>query len=228
MAKPPIMNEEGLAARVVAYYDELGFTAYQEVQVVQGGPRVDAVFQRDSTLYVVECKLVLSFDLLAQARHWKPYATGVFIAVPKPRETTAGRQTALDCVAGLGLGCLEVESLWPVDEGRRRAVVQRRDPEILTSFHPELLRSLRPEHQTHAKAGTNQGSHFTRFKLTCDNVRRCVEAEPGIALRSALAQVDHHYFSLDSGSRALRDQIVAGDVPGLSIDSDDILTLVSS
>lgn len=220
MAPTPPMSESSMAEKVVSWLEQDGWTIYQEVQPHVDGPRADIVAQREGALWVVEAKKQLSFDLLAQAEHWKGSAHCVWVAVPLAKSSN-GRSMAFRVARLLGLGVLEVRSLWPIDEGRMRAVSTVVEPTERSGIDSTLLRALRPEHQTHAKAGTNRGDHFTRYRATCEAIARYVTEHPGCTLREALSNVDHHYASIASGINALRTWASKGKAHGIELREED-------
>lgn len=203
MSKRPIQTEADMAAGVVKWLEADGFTVYQEVDPDgRGGVRADIVAVRDSRITVVEAKKQLSWELLSQASHWQTFANRVYVAVPDAKQRE-GRAMAFRCCALLGLGVLEVTALWPVEEGHRPPVKEKVEPEYRSSINPTLLHSLQPEHQTHAKAGTNAGGQWSRFRQTCAAVAAFAREHPGDTLRACLSLVDHHYSSIASGIQSL-------------------------
>ena len=216
------MTEPDLAAKVVKFYEANGYEVSQEVQLVQGGPRADIVakHRESGVLHVVECKLTLSFDLIAQALHWIPYASKVYVAVPKAK-ASPGRNAAWNALVALSLGAYEVESLWPVDEGRRPAVVEVVQAPDGSTRNPALQRALQPGHQTHAKAGTNRGGHYTRYVQTIEALTAFVAAHPGDSLRACLSQCDHHWSSIAAGIQRLTELSTLGKLQGLRLWTDD-------
>ena len=74
--KLPIMSEADMAARVVAHLESEGYEVFHEVTLGDWkdgvAPRADIVATRDSSIITVECKKVLSFEVLAQAERWLP------------------------------------------------------------------------------------------------------------------------------------------------------------
>lgn len=221
MVKRVTMTEAEMAKRVVCYLEDEGYAVYEEVQLADwGGPRADIVATKNDRITVIEAKQHLSFELIAQAKRWQKMAHKVLIAVPHARRS-AGRDCALSILAMLGIGMLEVTSLWPLEDERGlRSVRQVVEPMFKPSCSPELAAALRPEHQTHAKAGTNSGGFVTRFSITCASVRTFLVDNPGATLRQALLNVDHHYASANSGVAAITKWAANGTAPGLRVDEN--------
>lgn len=224
--KTPIMKEADLAARVVAWLESQQFEIFHEVQPNgRGGVRADIVAVRAGVIRVIETKMVLGLEVMAQAAHWLQSANYVLIAVPEAK-SSAGRSMGFKCCAHLGLGVLVVKSLWPIDEGRIQAVRQEVEPEYRQHIHSEIRDALRDEHKTHAKAGTNRGGHVTSFKLTCEAIARVAEEKPGMALRGALALIEHHYASLNGAVANLTKMHEKGVVLGFELrDTSGVVTV---
>lgn len=221
MKRPP-MSEAELASRVVKWLEDDGWSVFHEVTFgggAIGDGRADIVATRGDELWVVEAKRSLSFDVMAQAERWKPYASRVSIAVPKTHEhrPSDGRLLAHRLIASLELGLLEVRSLWPIEEGRLDAVVETVEPRVREGYASRLRNRLRPEHQTHAKAGESGGGHWTQWKATVAAVSRYATEHPGTTLKEALSHVEHHYSSVRSGVSSLTKWFAAGKVEGFEL-----------
>jgi hypothetical protein len=156
---------------------------------------------------VVQCKRELSFELLAQAEDWVPHAHIVWLAVQAAKRSP-GRVMAKRLALKLGLGVLEV------DGGAVEVVAKapvRADSEVL-----ETLRlSLRPEHKTHAAAGSQGGGQFTSWKGTCAALRAFVSANEGCTMVEAVRGIVHHYRSEKSAVSALSKWAHRGKIPGV-------------
>lgn len=195
------MTEAQMAARVVRWLEDDGWSVYQEVEPIGlwGPGRADIVAVNGWRTRVVECKRALSFELLAQAQAWIQYAHWVDIAVPAIKasaEQSAGRNVAYKCAGMLGLGVLRVKSLHGIEEGVVSPVDRIGEDPPAGEPRPGLLDLLRPEHKTHAKAGEPGGGQWTRFKQTAAALRDFAANSPGETLRTALHRVEHHYASV--------------------------------
>lgn len=224
--KTPVMSEADLAARVVKWLEANGHEVFQEVEGKKLSyadcGRADIVALRGGLVTVVETKMSLGFDVLAQAEKWIPFAHEVLVAVPAVHQSknSDGRRLAYRVVEKLRLGLLEVRSLWPIEEGREEAVRVRVEAERNSDPRPDLRLALRDEHKTYAKAGTNKGGHFTDFRKTCNALAEVARESPGIPLKEALAKVPHHYTSIASGVQALAKWCDKGLITGFEIRSD--------
>lgn len=202
------MSEADLARAVVRQLEAWGFDVYQEVTL--GGPRADIVGVRGALVCVVEAKMSLSFDVMAQAEDWKREAHEVWIAVPrlKIRSFNRGRFLAMKLCAQLGIGVFEVI-------GERAEVVHH--AAINRFAKPQKLReALRPEHKTFAAAGTS-GPHWTRWKGSVQLIIEQVERQPGLPLRELLRLVRHHWASDRSAASCLTRQITGGIIKDLRL-----------
>lgn len=176
--------EEQGAARVALWLRTEGWQVYAEVEQPGGGPRADIVAVRDSGLirrvHVVECKLRLGWDVLAQARAWTGWADHVSVATSLG-PTGRRRAAALDAVSGMGLGWLEV---W---DGEMHVRVD-------APAHPAppraslLLSVLRPEHAL-SRPGNADGDYWTAHDEHAAHLRRIVREDPDCELWAALCVV---------------------------------------
>ena len=164
-------------------------------------------FER-TLVHIVECKAELSFELLAQARHWSLNRFGcVWLAVPKLHRSSVGRAEAIRIAhAILGFGVLVVD---------REVSVEGRPANLHPPEDRRLLDSLRPEHQTHAKAGSPSGGHFTSFKASCQALSAYVKENDGCRLEDAVKTISHHYRSTASAVSSLHHWVREGKVDGV-------------
>ncbi len=202
-------SEAELAAVVVAWLTDSGASVYQEVEVAGGV--ADIVARVGAELWIIETKMHLSLALLVQALDRRRHAHRVYAAAPHTRTI---RDFGAVC-RELGLGLLEVhagtDSRW--DEPRVKEIAASRR----WNHRPLALSAqLRPEHQTHAAAGTN-GGRWTPFRDTCEQLQRVVTSEPGIRLRDAIAAIRDHYSSKAAARSHLAGWIAANKVPGVMI-----------
>lgn len=210
--------ETDLGPPVVEWLTAEGFEVYQEVEV---GSIADVVGVRGPQFVVVEMKLSLSWELLAQARGWRWCTHQVWVAVPRAK-SSSGRHTAIQCFEQMGVGVVEVDRLFdgtpfvrepdfrPADLSRLRPTWNRKAD---TSY---LRKALREENRTVARAGsTSAARDWSDFKQTCRRVREYVVEHPGATITEVVKDVKHHYAT-DAGARAhLVKLIVDGKVPGL-------------
>ena len=211
-------TEAELAAVVVAWFEALGADVYSEVDV--GGGIADIVARRGPELTIVETKTSWSLSLITQALDRRRCAHRVYIAAPYTRN----QRDVAELCRELGVGLLEVRVGEP-DLGIEPHVL-----EVVTSRRwnrrpLKLAARLRPEHKTSAPAGHAGGGRWTPFRDTCQQLRRLVEAEPGITLKAAIDRTTHHYSSSASARGAMLRWIEGGKVDGVSLLRGRVTTL---
>jgi hypothetical protein len=201
--------EAALAAHIVSWLESEGWDVYQEVS------GVDIVARRHGVVWTVECKTILSFNVLDQAVSRIADCHCAWVATP-PRKNC--RALAAKICSALGIGWMTVTK-----DGRvnvlGRPFFNRRSTGVLG-------KAVRPEHKTFARAGSSTGRSWTPFKETCRNLVAEVVRAPGVELRVVLKRMKHHYKSDSSALRSLTKMIEQGFVPGLTMTrSGDRLTL---
>lgn len=181
-------SEEQLAMAVSAWLRADGWETYHEVCDRGGNPRADIVATRGRLVHVVECKLRLGLEVLAQADRWRWKAHFVSVATPKPYKGTAAYGLARRVASDRGIGLItvgEVGSIWSVRGG-----AFYRTAEVAA-----LRRLLTPEHKTSIPGGKGPGFH-TPFKETCKRVLEEVRKAGGRApVKATILAVEHHYAS---------------------------------
>lgn len=216
--KTPI-KEVDLAAKVVTHLENEGWDVYQEVKV--DSAVCDIVAKRGTFVITIECKLILSWELLAQADGWIDYATQSFIAVPWAKRdwTTNGFMQKLLKKARIGcfiVGDAKV-STWHYPEPNREAN---------TGYFTE---ALRPEHKTHAKAGGNSGGYWTPFAGVASAVAIYVSEHPGgvtIKELSLLPECKKHYKTPASAISAIRQYCKRGVIKHVRVEEQGGRSLV--
>jgi hypothetical protein len=186
-----VTTEADLAACVVSWLEDQGAEVWQEVQDPRGGPGgpiADIVAARDDTSLVVECKLTMCLEVLAQAHRWRPMADRVCIAIPRGRKSYT-RQFGSVVAQQMGIGVLLVDGGGTVLGSLPRA--RRRE------HHPfgYVLDWVTPEHKTRKAAGTKGGGYVTPFRLWADAIESAARVFPGITAGDALDldDVPSHY-----------------------------------
>lgn len=206
---PPDHSEAELAGVVVAWLQDSGAAVYQEVEVAGGV--ADIVARVGAELWIIETKLRLSIALLIQAMERRRHAHRVYCAGPYTRTL---RDFAWLC-REVGIGLFEVhvgtDSRWDHPQVKEIA------PSLRWNTRPVALAAkLRPEHQTHAAAGTN-GGRWTPFRDTCEQLLEVVTRNPGVPLGDAVASIRDHYSSKAAARSHLAGWIAANKVPGVFI-----------
>lgn len=149
--------------------EERDYDVYAEVESKYAGGRADVVGVSGPAVAVVEMKLTLSLDLIAQAVRWLPYANYVYIAVPRSKHRKMSGYASM-FLQREGIGLLEV-----AEHGRThvevynpvRAKFQRR-------INDHIRESLVPQHKQ-LPGGHSGGGYVTPYKLTMDRVREYMD-----------------------------------------------------
>lgn len=201
MTKNP---ESQLAAVVVQWLGDRGWTVHQEVEAPGG--RVDIVAVRDKAVWAIECKMSFGLKVLAQAQRWIPYShmTSVAVKGSQRRDRDEKRVLRQFCSA-TSIGIIEVdmpkwESLKP--EVNVLAVAPfHRSPKT----RDMLTKYLRDEQITYAKAGNNQGKAWT-FRMDWDRrIISMVRQHPGLTFKelAPLISPEDKYHSLSSIAKSI-------------------------
>lgn len=203
-------SEADMAAVVVQHLATGGWDVYQEVSTGYGGAVADIVAVRGHVVAVVECKKSLNLDVIAQAWRWRrrSLAHVVWVAVPAPKRGRSGQtaEFAEHLLTQFGIGLMHVTEYAGVRE-RGSAAFHRK----LTFDGKGMRHYLVEQQKTYAKAGSARGGHWTPFKQTCDDLRRAIEARPGITMKEAVDEIDHHY-SRDSVARACLTSLIKANI----------------
>lgn len=202
--------ERVLAAAVVDYFQAQKADVYQEVTSPVGNERADVVAVAGDAVHIIECKTELSFELLTQARYWALQRFGaVWLAVPKLHRRSVGREEAVRVArAFYGFGVFVIDDTARPIGG---------PASIGPPGDRRLLESLRPEHKTHAPAGSSGGGHFTSFRATCNALSVYVQENDGCRMEEAVRAIDHHYRSSASAVSSLWHWVREGKVPNVHI-----------
>jgi hypothetical protein len=199
--------ETDIAAPVVAWLREEGWTVYQEVPL-RGGS-CDIVATRGSILWAIECKEHLNADVCEQAERWLRHSNLTSVAVAKPKHTTTSRVLGA-YLSDRGIGLFDVFDC-SIREQVAPALRRRRDS--------KLEKALMPEQQTYVKAGSPGGRRYTPFKDTCARLARYVQAHPGCFLKQALDSEGFttHYSSKSAARSSLHHWLNKDMVEGVAI-----------
>lgn len=205
-------SEAELAAVVVGWLEVRGYDVYQEVELTNGGIRADIVAKRGrSELTIVETKTSASLAVLYQAMERRRFAHRVYVAVP--HSATAFREMCSE----LGIGVMHVHAgsneTWDAPRCDEEVPSRRWNRRQVN-----LAARLRPEHKTAARAGSQTGGHWSRWRDTCAQLARVVAAEPGLPVKEAMSRVRHHYASGRSAASTMAGHVNAGRVDGVRIE----------
>lgn len=214
--KQGFSTEAEMAAVVVAWLGESGWTVYQEVK--HRGCVADIVAIQGRRSWVVECKLAASLSVLDQAMEWVGRAHFVSIAVP----SRSGRGLALGHVLeSKGIGCIRVTFLnewerkdeWSAARGVRHDV----KPRLYRRCGVDWTNVVCEAQRTECPAGTAGGGYWTPFRETCRLVESAVRSEPGLTMKDLISRVRHHYGSDSTARTCIANWIRAGRISGVQI-----------
>jgi hypothetical protein len=207
--------ESEVAATVVAYFEAIGADVYQEV-AIPGGV-ADIVARVGVEYWIVEVKTQLSLALLIQAMNRRRLSHRVYVAAPMSRTL----RDFVTIAAELGIGVLTVfggipDAHWSFDQPRVTEEVASRKWNTRAT---RLAGLLRPEHKTHAQAGSvGAAGRWTPWRDTCEQLAQLVRERPGITLKEAVDGIRHHYRSAPGACSSLLHWIEAGRITGVRLD----------
>lgn len=219
------ITEAELAAAGVAHLKALGYSVSEEVMLESalrghtdvGSGRADLVAQKGSVTGVLEAKLSLSWALYAQAKRWREYAHVVWMLVAHAREDD-GRLLAFEVARRFGFG------VWELGE---HGIVERVEPLVRDAIDPELVQSLRPEHQDgrFARAGSKGGEAtlVTGLSRTLEALRVFVADNQGCSLAEAVPHIKHHFWNPAQAMARLEKMIQQEKVQGVFFGWKDTL-----
>lgn len=215
------MKETDLAKSVVDWMRFNKWEVYQEVQQSAYSAIADIVAVRNDQVWIIECKTSLSFDVVAQANHWRfyQYAHYISIAVPMCRRSK-GRCLAFDVLRHYGIGLLEVSKY--SGDNIENTVWENIKPQL--TENPSSIKfiknCLHEKHKTYAAAGNAEGKRLTPYTLTCDNVVEELKKQPGLTSREIVERIQHHYGSDTSARGNLLQNAKAGNIRGVTVKQD--------
>jgi hypothetical protein len=198
-------SEIEIAAVIVAWLRDAGWTVYQEVQAGLYGRRADIVAVIDGRTWVVECKRRHSFEVIEQSLYWMGMANWVSVATANRPRNSISRQRFHEM---LGIGWL-----WCHDEEVEEvttAALRRR----LWSHH-RIVHWLNTMQQTEGIAGS-QNAYWTTFAETKRRIGELVKKEPGLTMKEIVDRGHgFHYASSSSARTALTKWIREGMIPNV-------------
>lgn len=211
-------SETQLGPPVIAWLCAAGWDVYQEVTSRAG--RADIVATLGRLVCVVELKCSLGLDVIVQADAWRPWAHFVWIAGPKLSRfhSQPVRRLLRDVCEWKGIGVIEVRK-------RDQYVESETIEEVVApslnrrASAPEIVKDLFVAQKTALAAGSTAGGHWTAFRETGQRLRNYVADRGGrVLLKTAIAEVNHHYASAASARAHLVEWIAIGKVDGLRIE----------
>jgi hypothetical protein len=199
-------TEQELAETIVDFLHDMKWDVYQEVLVA--GRVLDIVAIQNKISWVIEVKLSLSLNLIAQIFDRKHYGCANYysIAIPQKRWSKSyqcGEKILRDAGIGMLTSGSSVREIVP--------------PKICRKTFRDMSSIVRPEHKVFAKAGSANGGYFTPFKNTCNQVVYTVKDRPGLTLKDLIDSIDHHYHSTATANSSIKHFIENGVIPGVEV-----------
>lgn len=209
-------SETELAEKVIEWLHDLKWEVYQEVQVFSYGSVADIVAKQGSVIWVIETKLSMGLQVLAQAYNWLSVANYVSVAIPWLRQTNAN--VFGETMAGkLGIGILRVSEH---EEYRGGFVKEKGRPTFRRKIGGSLRYAINENHKTYAPAGNPDGRRWSPFKQTCQNVQAYVEKHPGAILKEVVDNIETHYGSTSTAKACIAQWAEAGKIEGIKVERD--------
>ena len=210
-------SEADMAAAVVAWIQEQGWTVHQEVAPWGWGSALDILAVRGPVLWAIECKLAMGLPVIEQAERWLAHAHMVSVATPPHGKHWRIARVISD---KLGIGLLEVTNTKGVRFMGDAMIDQNQKPAQRLQVDSFLQDHLARFHADTCPAGCKEGVRMTPWRATVERIRALALESPGMRLRDALGRIDHStYGSADSGVSALaRIAKQGGGVPGLRLE----------
>lgn len=195
---------------MVGYLEGDGWDVYQEVAT--GWGVADIVAVRGRHCWLIECKLTLGLDVIAQALKQRFMASWVSVAVPTCSSSYMGARWLADQLCQeKGIGVILVD---PRD---KRGIQVSKPAFSRFGFKEKLVERLSDEQKTSASAGTNKGGYWTPFKATAREVAKFVASHPGSTAKAVIDSIQHHWSGGPSAKATMLNAIERGWVPGVEI-----------
>lgn len=207
--------ETAVGVAVAEFLRARGWGVYPEVEINRGGGAADIVATRGQVVWVIECKVSMSLELIDQVFDWMGYGHMRSVAVlqPKRRRRNAGWRI----LRQNGVGIFEVEHSYGTFQAcevvaprfdRRAPLVQR------------TTGSLNELHKDWALPGqvSRAGGRLTPFSLTVRQVKQYVGEHPGCSMKEVVEGVKHHYHGDKTARHMLARWIEEGIITGIRIE----------
>ena len=189
------LRETDVGQAVVAHLEAQGWAVYPEVELQRGPSGIaDIVAVRGQVVWVVECKVRLTLDLLRQAWRWRGFANLISVAFSQ-----GGGVSDLALLSRLEMGYFLVR-FHPVQ------VVTRDQGPLHPCACTEFLEVVDGRHRN-ATPGAVGGGRYTPLDVTLANFTEYVKEHPGIALREAVKHIRHHCQSNRSAAGTIRQYV---------------------
>ncbi len=206
-------SEAELAAKVIEFLEGYGWDVYPEVEI--RSYIADIVAVKDGKVWIVEVKKGLALTLLAQAQHWSGRVHFVSVAYEAVKTLNRGHDFAKDWLRTHGIGALGL-----YDPAYDRVVYEWWKPteNARPMESKSIIEKRLHEKQKEFTAGAQSGKRWTRFKQTCEDVKRVVAENPGIKTTDLVKKIDHHYATNHSARSSLNEWGVKGKIEGCRVE----------
>lgn len=206
-------SEVDLAADIIRWLESNGWECFSEVCV--GDAPCDIIATKCSSVWAIECKLQLSWHLLAQARRHVESANFVSIAIPYMRTDWEDRQLIRDVLEFLGIGLITCRK---GDSFENVTSVSGKFRPINTEHYRSLLTE---NHKTFARAGSNRG-YWTPFKCVQEAVALFVRDNPGCSIKEicTIEAVKTYYKKEGAAKSNLRQWLRKGVIKHVRCEND--------
>lgn len=209
-------KESELADAFIPWIESSGWDVYQEVQFHHLGQVADLVLRRNNTIWVVEMKMSLSLDLLAQADGWSYYSNYTSVVIPdrKSLRKTCAASFAKGIMRDRGIGLIVIGKGF--DESY--LVEEQIHPSLRRKKHSKEWDFLHEGYKVSGKAGNANGDRWTAFRQTCWNLWSYLSRNPGATLDQIIKEVAHHYHTTSTAKQCLLKWINRRVIRGVRVD----------
>lgn len=209
-------TEAELAKVIVQYLKDMQWEVYQEVQIASFGSIADIVAVQNNLIWVLECKLSLGLNVIAQAENWINYSNYVSIVVPPRKNCSKSQHIVKNILEHYGIGQYEVSKGYDEEKSIVECVAPRLNRKASTDY---IKRNLREEQKYWAPAGNADKLRYTPFQHTKSQVIRFVGENPKCTFKELILNIKHHYSSDKTAISSLRQWIIKGIIPELILKS---------
>lgn len=217
MKKSGFSSEMEVAAVVVRWLEDRGWTTYKEVDL-HGDGVADIVAVSEGSIWIIETKRCLTTALVAQAYHRLRHAHYVSIAAPQAQTDRSGERIIDYFCRGHGIGRMGVRHDSVYEEVP--ALAQRLDLGRTVSQDEKysryeraknirLLKGFLCDGHKLQRAGDPYGKRITAYKQTVDAVRSVLRTSPKpLQMKEIVEKIKHHYSSASAARSSLAQRLI--------------------
>lgn len=198
-------SEQELARVAIGWLEGQHWDVYQEVSTGYSNSRADIVAVQGALTWIVEVKMSLSLDVMAQVSDWLGRANFVSIAVPMAKQSRS-RTFAEQILRERGIGVIECDLV---------GLVRSLSPRLCRKVARPIGGYLHEAQKTMAAAGSARGGYHTPFAATCRAVSRFIATNPGCTMKELVDGIRHHYGCDATARSCLRKWIGTDKIPGV-------------